>query len=318
MRRGDLRRELRRVDLATEGSLPASLEAAIDVDGGLWEAGDYYTDPAEIVDAALRVGAVALRLDVRDLSLLEQLPDVRYLHVRSDGRPVLDPIAGLRGLRALLLDTSALRGELDPLAFPELRWLRVGLGGKGGARVLPSIVRGHAALEWLALRETRARSVEELVGAFPSLRRISIHFADYIARLGHLGATTPRLTGINLWLTQLASLDGIEALPELEMLSVVGGQVRDLSPVAAARRLRYARLLVPRTDSIEPLAGHPALRMLELGIGRQPSTAVLDSIPGLVAVGRGRGFEGPISQADLFELPRDDPLRIEWVRESRA
>lgn len=126
-------RELRRVDFASDsGGLPISLIEAIEADGGLWDAGDFYTDPAAIVEGARRVAAMALRLDVRDLSFLEALPDVRYLHLRSDGRPALDPIARLRDLRGLIVETSALRGELDPMAFPNLEWLRIGLGGKGG------------------------------------------------------------------------------------------------------------------------------------------------------------------------------------------
>lgn len=67
------------------GGLPPSLLDAIEGEGGLWYASDYYTRPAEIVARAHEVGAVALRLDARDLSLLHELPQVKYLHLRSDG-----------------------------------------------------------------------------------------------------------------------------------------------------------------------------------------------------------------------------------------
>jgi hypothetical protein len=117
---------------------------------------------------------------------------------------------------------------------------------------------------------------------------------------------------LRLQLTQVRSLSGIEALPSLEVLDIMGGRVSDLGPLAGAGRLRYARVLTPRVTSIDPLRGHRTLRMLELKIAGQPDTSVLDTIPGLVAVGRGKDFEGPIGQADLFELPRDDPLRVEW------
>src|SRR5439155_4721404 len=104
------RRELERVDLARDSrpGLPPSLIDAIEADGGLWYAGDYYTDAASVVARAREVNALALRLDFRDLSLLEELPNVRYLHLRSDGRPPLDPVAGLKKLRALILGVSAL------------------------------------------------------------------------------------------------------------------------------------------------------------------------------------------------------------------
>lgn len=151
----------------------------------------------------------------------------------------------------------------------------------------------------------------ELVGGFPNLSHLSIHFTD-LRTLGGLAAATPKLAVLRLQLTQIASLDGLEANEHLEVLDVMGGQVSDLGPVGRSPTIRYARLLMPRTSSIEPLAGHPGLRMLELSLSDQPTTGILDTIPGLVAVGRGAHFEGPVGQADLFELPRDHPLRIEW------
>src|SRR5256885_16357099 len=105
------RRELERVDLSAEPtSLPPSLVEAIEADGGLWYAGDYYTDAASVVGRAREVNALALRLDFRDLSLLEKLPKVRYLHLRSDGRPPLEPLAGVKKLLQLILGASARRG----------------------------------------------------------------------------------------------------------------------------------------------------------------------------------------------------------------
>jgi hypothetical protein len=313
MARASLRRELRRVDLSADSAgLPVSLMEAIEAEGGLWAAGDHYTEPTAIVEGAQRVGAVALRLDVRDLSFIDGLPGVRYLHLRSDGRPVLDPIAGLRDLRALIVETSAIRGELDPLAFPGLEWLRIGLGGKGGAGVMPSIQRGHAGLRWLAITETRIKRVSELVGGFPRLTHLSIWYADFLKELGDLAAATPELAVLRLGITQIASLDGLDALAELQVLDITGGKVTDLEPIGRSRGLRYARVLLPRATSIEPLVGHPALRMLELTLAGEPSSEALDAMPGLVAVGRGARFEGPIRQADLLALPSDHPLRVEW------
>jgi len=79
-----------RVDLSAEPAhLPPSLAAAIEADGGLWYASDFDADAASVVAGAREVKAVALRLAFRDLSLLEELPEVRSLHLRSDGRPRL-------------------------------------------------------------------------------------------------------------------------------------------------------------------------------------------------------------------------------------
>ena len=307
------RQDLRRIDLATDSAgIPGSLTKAVEADGGLWFAGDWYTPVDEIVAQARAAGALGLRVDARDLSFLAELPDLRYLHVRTDGRPVLDPIADLHGLRALILEVGAIRGDLDPFAFPELRWLRTGLGGKGAAKTRELLSRGHPDLEWLAVSETRARSASELVGAFPRLRWASIGFADILRSLGPIHGLNPRLQGLRLNLTGITRLDGLDELPDLEVLDVFGGHVADLGPVGRSRNLRYARLLCPDAASIEPLRGHPRLRMLELKLSGEPDTTVLDSMPELVAVGRGNGFTVPIRQADLFARPPEDALRREW------
>lgn len=307
------RQDLRRIDLATDSAgIPISLTKAVEADGGLWFAGDWYTPVDEIVAQARAAGVLGLRVDARDLSFLAELPDLRYLHVRTDGRPVLDPIGDLHGLRALILEVGAIRGDLDPFAFPELRWLRTGLGGKGAAKTRELLRRGHRELEWLAVSETRARTATELVGAFPRLRWASIGFADILRSLGPIHELNPRLQGLRLNLTGIARLDGLDELPELEVLDVFGGPVADLGPVGGSRNLRYARLLCPDAASIEPLRGHPRLRMLELKLSGEPDTTVLDSMPELVAVGRGAGFTVPLRQVDLFARPPEDALRREW------
>lgn len=315
-----LRKELTRVDVAggDTGGLPVSLLEAIEAEGGLWWASDFYADVDEIVAKAREVGAVALRLDVRDLALLESLPGVRYLHLRSDGRPPLEPIATLGGLRALIIETGALRGEIDLAAFPELRWLHIGLGGKGGAAMLPMMARGHPALEWLGVREVRFRSVAEVAAGFPALRSLHVSYADYLRELGPLAEITPKLRALNLMLTQIRSLDGIGGLPDLETLALFGGNVTDLEPLRALRRLRHARLQLAHLTSIEPLRGHPSLRMLELTMAGEPDISVLESISTLLAVGRGKRFEQEIRWPDLYALELDDPLRAEWSAAMRG
>ena len=306
------KRELTRVDLTRERDLPPSLVAAIEADGGLWYAGDAYTTADDVIQAAGRVGAVALRLDFRDLRLLESMPDLRYLHIRSDGRPPLDPVAGLRQLRALIIYTGALRGDLDPVGFPDLRWLRIGLGGKGGAAALPAIQRGHPGLEWLSLREVKARKATELCAGFPKLRMLRIGFADYLRELGDLAAVTPNLEKLSMHLTPIQSLDGLRGLRGLQTLEVFGGRVRDLAPLGSLTRLRYGFLGVPDVETIEPLRHHPSLRMVALTMAGEPDVSVLASIPGLVAVKRGKNFEQPLPWPDLDSLPMDNPLRVEW------
>src|SRR3954452_14962361 len=263
------RRELERVDFATDArpGLPPSLVDAIEADGGLWYAGDHYTEAASVVARAREVKAVALRLDFRDLSLLEELPSVRYLHLRSDGRPPLGPVAGLKKLRALILGVSAIRGGLDLTAFPQLRWLRGSLGGKGGEALRQSLTRGHPRLEHLSLTEVSARALDELVHGFPRLRHLRVHFADQLRPLGDLGPVARTLRGLDLDFPGLRSLDGIGVLRKLEMLRLHGGKVTDLEPLAALRSLRYAELDTgPGLASLEPLRDQPKLRMVALSL----------------------------------------------------
>ena len=230
-------------------NLPPTLATEVEAEGGLWWASDHYLEADQVVEEVHRLGVTALRLDFRDLSLLKELPQIRHLYVCSDGRPLLDPVASLTGLRSLLLLTSALRGDLDPLAFPDLRWLRLSLGGKGGAAVLPSIQRGHPGLEHLEVKETKVRTVAELVAGFPRLRHVRVSWADHLRALGDLTPVASTLTGLSLVLTGIRSLDGIEALTHLEELTVVGGRVSDLSPVEALPALRRTDLQLGDTPT---------------------------------------------------------------------
>jgi hypothetical protein len=217
-----------------------TLVAALRRAGGSWSGGDHYASPSAITEAARERDVAALRLDMRDLSLLRGLPLLRYLHVCTDGRPVLDPVATLRGLRSLHLTVSALRGELDPLGFPDLRWLTLPLGGKGGAAVLPSVTRGHSGLEHLSVRETRVRSLGELVAGFPRLRSLAVSFADFIRSPGDLSPVGESLRELDLSMVPgLRSLDGIEQARGLERVRVHASGISDLTPLEALPALRH-------------------------------------------------------------------------------
>jgi hypothetical protein len=311
------RRELERVDLSKEpaNSLPPSLVEAIEADGGLWYAGDYYTDAASVVARAREVKARALRLDFRDLSLLAELPSVRYLHLRSDGRPSLEPASGLTGLRALVLGVSALRGGLDVRGFPQLRWLKAPLGGKGGKAVQDSLAAGHPRLEHLVLSRVRARTLAEVAGGFPRLRHLRIYSSENLWTLGDLRPLAGTLRGLELFLTGIRSLDGIEVLRKLEAFVMYGGKVTDLQPLAALRSLRYAELESgPGVASLAPLRDHPKLRMVALGPVQDGDLSPLATLPSLVAVGRGSRLVGEPPWPDLAVLPRHHPLRREFAR----
>jgi uncharacterized protein (DUF3820 family) len=297
---------------STHGLAPA-LVRELDSVGGLWWASDYYTTAGEVVDQARGVGARGLRLDFHDLSFLADLPDLEYLWIRSDGFPGLTPVGNLRALRCLLIETGGMRGELDPIAFPELRWLATSLGGKLGPGFLDALRRGHPHLRSLDVHETRIRRITDLGGPFPELRRLRVAFADHVRDVGPLVAMCPRLETLRLHLlVRIAAVDGLAGLETLRMLDLSGGQVTEVPVLRDLPTLRYVQLLQPRLESIEPLRGHPGIRMLSLGLAGEPDPTVLASIPGLVAIGRGRGFERDVPWPDLMRLPKDDPLRVEW------
>jgi hypothetical protein len=302
-----------RIDFSKErGGLSPSLIAAIEADGGLWSAGDAYTTADEVVETAHRVKATALRLDFRDLGFLKALPEIRYLHLRSDARPRLDPVLALSKLKALIIETSGLRGEINPKYFTELRWLRIGLGGKGGAAILPSIKRGHPQLEWLAVSETMEHKAIDLCAEYPKLRSLQIGLADYLRELGNLVEVTPNLKNISLYLTQIRTLNGLYGLHNLETLNIQGGRFNSLDPLQSLEKLRYLQLIMSNPASIEPLRNHKSIRMVALKKASESDLSVLASIPGLVAVQCIQGFEKPIPWPQINMLSEDDPLGIEW------
>lgn len=222
-------------------TLVAELKAA----GGSWWGSDHYAKPAEILAEAQRVGVTALRLDLRDLSILRELPGIAHLAVSSDGRPVLDPVASLTHLRSLDLHVSALRGELDPLAFPDLRWLTTPLGGKGGVLVLESIKRGHPRLGHLRVRETKAKSIGELIANLPALQSVSVSYADFVRSPGDLSPVADTLTELTLRMVPgLRTLDGIETAPGLERVTVQSSKVTDLGPLSRLPNLRHVDLML--------------------------------------------------------------------------
>jgi hypothetical protein len=309
----------RPVDAAdAERNLPGSLLDAIEsAGGGIWWAGDHYTDAASIVRRTREVGTRALVLDARDLTFLEQLPDLRFLQIRTDGMPVLDPVAALPDLEALLLHVKAMRGSFDPFSRRHLRWLRLSLGGKGGRAVAERFPTGHDALEWLSITEVPYRTIAEAAPAFRRLRHLRLHFADHLRRPGDLTACEATLRGLELDFSGIQTLDGLEVLTGLESLSITGGKAKDLSSIAALPSLRYLRAEIAGV-SLEALRGHSHLRMLVLPRRDQPDRSILESIPNLVAVGHG-AITGPaLPWPDLAKSDADPDLRRECLPATRG
>lgn len=106
-----------------------------------------------------------------------------------------------------------------------------------GAPILTSLTQGHPTIEHLRVRETKIRSIREIVAHLPRLQSFSVSYADFIRSPGDLVADT--LTELRMSMVRgLRSLDGIETAPRLERLSLSSGAITDLSPLAALPNLR--------------------------------------------------------------------------------
>lgn len=226
-------------DAYVEREYHATLAAEIRACGGQWTGSDYYAKPADIVAEINRVGATALRVTLRDLRPLSEVAGLWHLDVEADGSPALGPVSTLTGLRSLSLSVRGIRGVVDPSTLPELQWLATPLGGKGGAPILASLVHGHPTIEHLRVRETKIRSIREVVANLPRLRSFSVSYADFIRSPGDLAAVADTLTELHMRMVPgLRSLDGIETAPRLERLTLSSSAITDLSPLAALPNLR--------------------------------------------------------------------------------
>jgi Leucine-rich repeat (LRR) protein len=152
---------------------------------------------------------------------------------------VLGSVSTLTGLRSLNLSVRGIRGVVDPSSLPELRWLTTPLGGKGGAPILASLAQGHPTIEHLRVRETKIRSIREIVANLPRLQSFSVSYADYIRSPGDLAPVADTLTELRMSIVPgLRSLEGIETASRLERLYMSSAAITDVSPLAALPNLR--------------------------------------------------------------------------------
>lgn len=226
-------------DAYVESQYHATLAAEIRACGGQWTGSDYYARPADILAEIHRVGATALRVSLRDLTPLSEVAGLWHVDVESDGALALGSVSTLTDLRSLTLSVRGIRGVVDPSSLPELRWLTTPLGGKGGAPILASLAQGHPTIEHLRVRETKIRSIREVVANLPRLQSLSVSYADFIRSPGDLTPVADTLTELRMSMVPgLRSLDGIETASRLERLGLSSGAITDLSPLAALPNLR--------------------------------------------------------------------------------
>lgn len=302
------------------GGLRSSLLEAMEAAGGLWQAADHYATPSAIVEAVRANDVRALRLDARDVSFLADL-DLEFLHLRSDGRPPLDPIRHLKGLRALIIEVGALRGEIDLAAHPRLEWLKLKLSGKGGAANVPRVLAGHPGLQHLQLGEVPFEDLSALAAAFPNLRSFGVWGADRMRCLGDLGSWT-ELVCLGATFAGFRSLDGIEILDGLEYAGFEFNQFSSTEPLAALTSLRYLSV-IGSVPPLKPLEGHTEIRIAQLSMPADEDLSVLRTWPALVALGGkrwiGAAGESPVPGVPfLADLENCHPLCEELWRANQA
>jgi hypothetical protein len=293
------------------GGLPPSMLQAIAGVGGLWAAGDYYASAGTIVEAARTNGVRALQLDARDLAFLDQLPELEFLHLRSDGRADIGPVRSLGLLRGLVIDHDAgLRGTIDLAAHPHLEWLKLKLSGKGGAENVPMVLAGHIGIRDLRIGEAPFADLTDLARAFPALRCLRIFGANRMRAVGDIGPWSGSLECLSTVWAPLRTVDGIERLRHLSFLGVTFGRMRDLEPLVPMTGLRYLSLL-GTVPSLRPLVGHPGIRMARLSMPVDEDLGPLATWPALVAL-IGQQWIGPGPGVPFLESHQPDPLVTEW------
>jgi hypothetical protein len=292
--------------------LDPTLLALIEAAGGLWHAGDYYADPATIVASSRANGVRALRLDARDLTFLAELPELELLYVRTDGRPILDPISDLPRLRGLVIHVGALRGTIRLDAHPNLEWLALPLSGRGGRQNVPAFAAGHPGVRHLRLREVPFASLDEIATGFPGLRTLHVDGGERMRGIGDVARWADGLE--RLWLTwvRLRSFEGIEVLSALRTFGTTFSRTRTIAPLAQLQALRYLSIL-GTLPSLAPLAGHPGVRIARLTMPDDGDLSALASWPSLAALIGETWLGGDVPVPYLEQLPSGHPLGDEWV-----
>jgi hypothetical protein len=296
------------------GDDPALVEA-IGAAGGMWQAGDYYADPATIVATARANGVRALRVDARDLSFLSELPELEVLHLRSDGRAVLDPVASLPNLRALLIEHDALRGKIRLDAHPRLAYLRIKLSGRGGRENLPGFLAGHPGVRHLHISEVPFGSLDEVAEPFPALRTLSIFGGERMRSIGDVSSWADTLERLRLTFVRLRAYDGIESLRSLGFLGATFTRVRTIAPLADLRSLTHLSIL-GSLPSLSPLVGRAGVRIARLTMPDDQDLSPLATWPHLVGLIGEQWLGRDVPVPYLEHLPHGHPLHAEWIAAS--
>ena len=175
-------------DVYVEREYHATLAAEIFACGGQWTGSDYYAEPADIVAEVNRVNATALRVSLRDLTPLREVAGLWHLDVGSDGSPALGSISTLTGLRSLHLSVRGIPRGRGPVVTARAAVAHDAARREGRSPILASLAQGHPTIEHLRVRETKIRSLREVVANLPAIAVALgvLHRLHPLARRPHL------------------------------------------------------------------------------------------------------------------------------------
>lgn len=262
---------------------------------------------AEIQERHVR----ALEADIVDEALVEAVPDLEFLSV---GRVDVDPRVVVRFGRLRSLGVAGIKGALDFRDLPDLEWLGINECEPGN---LDGLIGGHPRLRSLGVGRYPFADLTPL-GRL-NLRRLSVGNSRHLTSLHGAASLAPTLEGLDLWmLPALGSLDGIEALTNLEVLELDG--LRQITTLDWVQRLPRLRLLnvfdLKNVESLRPLAGHPSLEFVTFGRTKDLDLVPLESIPNLklILTGSYRWNRDVHAFPYMHDFPSDHPVQQEYAR----
>ena len=207
---------------------------------------------------------------VRDLTPLSELTNLRHLNLSINQISDLTPLAGLVNLEILILNVNQI-SDLTPLSgLTNLR--RLGLDNNQFYDLSP--LAELTNLTWLNLGDNRISDLTPLE-ELPNLTQLLLHNTQiidltfltaftnltWISLNGNrISDLTPladliNLTNLDLENNQISNLEALAYLTSLETLWLRDNQISDLSPLANLTNLRMLGLERNRLNDLTPLSG---------------------------------------------------------------
>ncbi len=234
---------------------------------------------------------------IRDLTGLEQAVGLEELRLRINRLTDVEPLAGLKNLRFLVLSSNPELESVRPLSeLTRLNHLELDYSGVTDVAPLSGLTNlnrlhlnynevadlaplaGLVGLNHLDLGRNRITDLGALSG-LTNLNHVDLN-ENEVTDLGPLA----RLTGLeylDLRRNRATDLEPLSGLTSLVRLRVSGNPVSDLSPLSGMTALYELNVGRSRVEDISPLTGLTRLHVLGLGYTQVRVDDVLAAVAGL-------------------------------------